>query len=413
MHALPTLPRTRWLLLSSGTLLALCVYYLNYGATSFEEGVMHGGSQLTLAVRASAVLAIAAALGPLRRPRSGSALMFVLFYMLSAVGMLLATVAHGGLNDTLFFNTLLQLPILLALVGTRWQVDYARWLGLCCVALALQTIGDAVVWQSGSSLWQSMAFIGGVGNPSSFGLLCIVGLAFCVLHPRASYWRWPLACVLAFGAVMSKSLFAVLGVALVVGVWGVKGWGRALSALTILALLVIAALTLEAGADRNEYTTFIAHKMKSAGELLGLVEYDVESSISVSQRVEMHEKTRAAIAAAPQSLLWGHLEGTPYWPMDSQLLTYLGSFGAIALAVFLLLHGYWTWRAWTMRSQDGGFAVVTLLLFGLIFTTNRVLDYFPVATLYFFIVSTVLRPTLGLSEPSRPNPARPGIGSNR
>jgi hypothetical protein len=256
-----------------------------------------------------------------------------------------------------------------------------------------------------------MAFVGGVGNPSSFGLLCTIGLAFCVFHPRANHWRWVLAGVLAFGAIMSKALFAALAVALVTGVWMAKGWRRALTGASVGTLILMAALIPASGIGEDADTSFIAHKIKAAGALVGLVEYDVESSASVSQRVEMHQQTLSAIIAAPQGLLWGHLEGLPYWPMDSQLLTYLGSFGAATLLVFLMIHGFWTWRAWKMRNQDGGFAVVSLLLFGLIFTTNRVLDYFPIATLYFLVVATVLRTAEEPSDQSKPGPARPDHGS--
>ena len=211
-------------MLALGTLLALCVYYLNYGAT-FEEGEIQDGSLLTLLMRAAAVVSIVLALAPLRL-RAGSALLCVALYLLSAISLLLAAAPRGGLNDTLFINTLLQLPVLLALAGTRWRVDHARWLRFLCAALAVQTVVDTAVWQAGGSLWLSMAFVGGVGNPSSFGLLSAIGLAFCVFHPQASSWRWPLGATLAFGAVMTKALFAVFAVALVAGVWMALGWRR-------------------------------------------------------------------------------------------------------------------------------------------------------------------------------------------
>lgn len=396
MGGRPVLPRWRWRVLALGTLLALSVYYLNYGA-AFEEGEIQDGSHLTLVMRAGAVAAIVVSLTPFRLNHN-SVLLCVLMYVLSAVGLVLSSALFGGLNDTLFVNTLLQLPVLVAVVGTRWEIDYARWLRFLCVVLTLQTVGDTVVWQAGASLWLSRAFVGGVGNPSSFGLLCVVGLAFCMFHPRAGPWRWPTGAVLAFGAVMSKALLVVLAVALVVGVWMMLGWRRLLAGLAIVAVVAFAAPTKLIGMGEGEETGFIEHKLKAVSALLGLVEYDVESSTSVSLRLEMHEETLAAIASAPQGLLWGHLEGLPYWPMDSQLLTYLGSFGAPMLALFLALHLGWTALAWRQRRRDGGFALLGLIIFGFIFTTNRVLDYFPVATLYFLLVAAVLRPTALVSE---------------
>jgi hypothetical protein len=380
----------RWLLLCFGTALGLCVYYLNYGAT-FDEGDIQGGSALTLPLRALAVAAITVALLPLR-VRAGSALLCVAMFLFSAISLLLAASLHGHLNDGFFINTLLQLPILVALAAGMWRVDHARWLRFVCSVLALQTVADTIVWQSGASLWLSAAFVGGVGNPSSFGLLCVIGFAFCLLHPQAGQMRWPLAALLAFGALMSQALFAVLAVALVAAIWLALSWRRLLVGSIVTPLVALAALTWLVGAGESEQTGFIEHKLNAAGALIGLVEYDVDSSASVSQRVEMHEQTFSAIAASPGRLVWGHLGGLPYWAMDSQLLTYLGSFGAPMVALFVALHLFWLHRAWRLRQSDAGFSVVALALFGLIFTTNRILDYFPVATLYFLLVAMALRP---------------------
>jgi hypothetical protein len=391
LHILPTW--RRWLL-DVGTLLAFCVYYLNYG-TSFNEGDIQDGSVLSLPLRALAVLAIVLALSPLRM-RMGSALLCVALYIISSISILIAVGIHGGLNDTLFFNTLMQLPILVAVTSSKWDIDHVRWLRFVCGVLVLQSILDVFVWQSGQSLWISSAFVGGVGNPSSFGFLCAIGLAFCLLHPRSGNLHWLIASALAIGAVMSKSLLAVLAVILVVMIWIALGRRRLLLGFSLALISIFTLLSTLTGYDRSEELSFIEHKLNAAGAVVGLVEYDIESSDSVSQRVKIHKQTFAVIEDAPQGLLWGHLDGLPYWPMDSQLLTYLGSFGAPTLMLFLALHLYWMVRAWRMRHVDGGFTFVALSLFGLIFATNRILDYYPVASLYFLVVAMVLH-----KEPSR------------
>jgi hypothetical protein len=405
-HAPGLHPQPAWQrrLLGVGTLLAMCVYYLNYGG-SFDEGDVQGGSTLTLPLRALAVAAIVIALAPFRL-HAGSAMLCVGLYLASAVSMLLAIGPHGSLNDGFFVNTLLQLPVLIAFSASRWQIDHAKWLRFVCNVLALQVIADVVVWQTGASLWLSAAFVGGVGNPSSFGLLCSMGFAFCLFHPRAGRARWVRAALLALGAMMSQALFASLALAFVSVIWMALGWHRLLKGLAAAALTALAVLTFLVGTGGGDETSFIEHKLSAAGALIGLIEYDIESAASVSQRVEMHEQTFAAIEASPPRLLWGHLDGLPYWPMDSQLLTYLGSFGAPMLALFLALHLGWLLRAWRMRRADGGFTVVALGLFGLIFTTNRILDYFPVASLYFVLVAMVTRPARPLNDRPAASPGQ-------
>ena len=87
--------------------------------------------------------------------------------------------------------------------------------------------------------------------------------------------------------------------------------------------------------------------------------------------------------------------------MDSQLLSYLGSFGALMLALFVALHLLWHYRAWLVRHSDGGFAFVAMALFALNFATNRILEYFPLASLYFLLVAMCLRaPRSAVSAPA-------------
>jgi hypothetical protein len=396
-------------MLTLGLALALSVYYLNYDG-SFVEDAITAGSPLTLPLRLLAVTVIVAALAPYKI-RPGSAALLTVMYLCVTPGFFLVAGLHGQLNDGFFVNTLLQVPVLMALAYTSRQLDIPRVMRLFCIILVLQVLVDTAIWYAGASLWMSDAFVGGVGNPSSFGLLCSIGVAFALFHPQAARSRWWVVFALTVGAVMSKALFAVLAVTLVIAIWLAGSWRRVLAAVPVVLIAVLAFLTLLAGTGQDDETGFLEHKLSAAGALIGLVEYDVESSATVYQRIEMHERTFEALRHDLLGVLVGHLEGLPYWPMDSQVLTYLGSFGAPMLLVFLGLHLWWMTRAWATRRLDGGFALVVLGLFGLIFTTNRILDYFPMATVYFLVVASVLRrgfttPVAQVRRTSRPGSTR-------
>jgi hypothetical protein len=391
MNGLRPIGSRRWIILLIGTVLALCIYYLNYSAT-FDEGEIDGETTLTLYGRIGAVLLMCAPLMPIHLSLK-KIILCVFFFGISTISLLFAISKYGALNDTLFVNTLLQFPIFLALVGTRWSIDYARWLRFLCIALAVQIGIDTLIWQSGASLWQSLAFVGGMGNPSSFAIFCLVAVVFCVFHPLAGRARWALAAILAVGALMTQALFAIFGLIIIVGIWSVLSWRRVMGVMAGGLLLSLTSIMAAAISD-NEGTRFIWHKLNSVGAMFGLVQYNTEDSASVGQRVEMHQRTFASINAEPDRLLWGHLDGLPYWPMDSQLLTYLGSFGGLMLLIFLTMHFGWMRLAWHHRRTDGGFAIIALLLFALIFCTNRILDYYPVATLYFLVSASVIRAAL-------------------
>lgn len=381
------LPPRRWFLMLCGTVICLSVYYLNYGS-GFEEGEMaESTSGMSLLIRLLGVVTIVLALGPFR-VRLDYPLLLLLLFLYALCSFLLTIGWAGGMNDVFFLNTVLQLPLLFALTSTVWRIPYAEWLRLIGIVLVLQIAADTYFWLSDSSLWLSKAFIGGMGNPSSFGLLCSMFLAFYLFHPEASSGRFLFVVVFAFAAVMTKALFAVLSVAILIGVWLTFTVKRFLIGILIALGLAVASVSLWSSSEGSD--SFVMHKLNAMGALIGLVEYDVESSASVSQRVEMHEKTFSSIADEPMRLFTGHLRGQPYWPMDSQLLTYLGSFGLLMLLAFAALHAVWVIRAWRARKIDGGVSAWMLVLFALIFLTNRILDYFPVATFYFIAIAMSL-----------------------
>lgn len=379
-----------WFTLCIGLALGLSVYYLNYGA-GFDEGQLESVSPFATLARVLSIALIVWSLRPFTL-RFDASVLLALFYIAAAVSFLLAIGISGKPDDILFFNTLLQLPVLIALSATNRYIDYARWLRFIGVILALQVVVDTTIWLSDASLWLSEAFIGGVGNPSSFGLSCSLLVGFYLLHPKAGSMRWCMVFILSVGAFMSKSLFAVIALNVVYVAWTVCRWQRVIVGGSIIGTAAVGVNSLLADVGEGQIS-FIQHKLSAAGALIGLVDYDVESSASVSVRAEIHGQTFTAIANDPLRLLYGHLEGKPYWSMDSQLLTYLGSFGVIMLVIFVVLHLLWLRRAANNMISDNGFSFISLMLFGFIFATNRILDYFPIATIYFILISMVLKNT--------------------
>jgi hypothetical protein len=391
------LPRGRRLWLFCGTLLMLCVYYLDYGA-GFHEGTAEESSFLSFPVRVLAVALITASLAPFRsRPKAPWALIGL--YGVAATSFALSIGLFGEANDILFLNTLLQLPILWALCQTRWDLDYPRWLRFIGAVYILQACIDLTVLVQGQSLWLSEAFVGGSGNPSSFGISCVLLVAFFLLHPQAGRGALPKAVLLSGAALMTKSLFAALGLVIVYGVWALHDRRRLLA---VFLVMIGGAVAVDAWLASHDQEIFVVHKLEAAAAFVGLMSYDIDTSLSVTARSEMHERTLDAIENEPTRLLSGHLEGLAYWPNDSEVLTYLGSFGVIVLVGFLALHLLWMGCALRNRRVDGKFTLVGLSLFGLIFFTNRILDYFPIATLYFIcIVMATRRSPLSLRAGAR------------
>lgn len=375
-----------------GSALALSVYYLHYvgfdyGGGGFDNDVVGAASVRTLPVRLLAVALMVFGLTPIRL-RIDSAFAMTAVTCAALANFLVAWAAYGATNDTFFLNTVLQLPILLALSGTRARVDYPMWFRFIARFVAVQAFIDVAIVAIGKTLFSYGAFVGGVGNPSSFGLICALMCAFCLLHPRAGRGRSLLAVWLAISAIMTKSLFAVLAIAFISALWASRSWRRMVASV-ILGCIVAAAVSYIAfGAADDTDPSFVMRKLGAAAALIGFdrSDNDASDSGSVSARLEIHEQTYDAVLQQPFQLLQGHFQGLVYWPMDSLILTYLGSFGLLILLAFLSIHFFWTYGAWRNPAPDGRFGVVALLLFTFIFLTNRILDYFPVASVYFMCV---------------------------
>lgn len=367
-----------------GLALGLSVYYLNY-SSNFDEGQIDAASPLTMIGRLLSVMLIVFSLKPFKWRFDASALL-VFFYITAATSFFLSIAISGDVNDILFINTLIQLPVLIALSTTTQQVDHARWLKFVGIILTLQVIGDILIGIFGGALWMSGAFIGGVGNPSSYGFLCGLLVAFYLFHPKAGSMRWLFVIIISFGAFKSESLLSVVALGIVYFIWIIRRWGWLITSCLIVVGAVMGFYMVNENTD-IEQASFIQHKLSAAAALIGLMDYDVESSASVSLRTQIHQETFEALKNEPIRLLYGHLEGKQYWPMDSQLLTYLGSFGGIMAMTFIFLHIAWMIRAFNNKILDGGFAFISMVLFGLIFLTNRILDYFPVAAIYFLLIS--------------------------
>jgi hypothetical protein len=371
-----------------GTALAMSVYYFEYGS-GIENGEADSSNPATLVARVLAVTVILWGLRPIRL-QWNSTMLYAAIVTLALISFLAAWADYGFANDTFFLNTALQLPVLLALNGTPQKVNYARWFRFLAWFVALQAAIDVVVVLTGSALWVYGAFVGGVGNPSSFGLICAILCAFCLLHPKAGKAGGFLAVVLAGAAVMTKSLFAILSIFFLTLIWSSRSLRRfvAVLSVTIIVAGAVSYFALEVLDDTGP--GFVQNKLQAAGAVLGFVASD-SSSASVFGRLEIHQHTYSALRDQPWRLFIGHFEAKVYWPMDSQVLTYLGSFGLIVLLGFLVSHAYWIYRAWQVRDFDGSFSYIAMLMFGLIFLTNRILDYFPIAILYFVCVVSAIR----------------------
>lgn len=364
-------------LVFAAALVLLCNYYYLY-FVDFNQGAASVGWFFSAFKILGVVLAIFALLCfSLKDVFFGGELACLIFFLMASLLFVMKGLLWG-FNDRMFLNALLcAVPFFIfRFKGGRERVRF--FFECCLLVVTFQIFLDQFIAWSGVSLWENKAFVGGVGNPSSFGLLCNLLLCYVFFERRLCSSSALFAFVLAYGACRTSSLLALIS--LVVVLFFCFFERRSLKRLAyVLAVFFFSV-----------YYGGQAHLFYKVGSLAGLVHEGSSSgaaggSISVSARLGIHYEYFYNLLSYPFDALFYGFTGKGYMAYDSQLLSYFSSFGllfsllffgAFSLALFRCLFG-----------RIDYFIFVSLFIFGLAFLTNRVLDYYPMPIFFAIFMS--------------------------
>ena len=275
-----------------------------------------------------------------------------------------------GYNDLQWLNVFLLLPLVLINASsfiTMRRVffkSYKMWLVL-----------ELYLIMIGYHLWENEAFIGGLGNPSSFGIVSIY-FVFIALQERKYLW----AIIGTLSLVMTKAMMPFLVFLLVVFLSTKYLYKGVLILIALVSVPVFLTLL-------EEYSKHLYLK------LTGLIDFlsdgHAVNLASISVRLDFLESVSRQFNE-PIWVLFGGVDGLNYNYGDSQFITYLTSFGVLLFAVFvlyllLILIGI---KFLKMRGRSAEFYFLISLL--LLLITNRVLDYWPICLFFFPIINTLM-----------------------
>jgi hypothetical protein len=367
-------------------------YYLYF--VSFEQGASEGGWQFSLLKVVGLLLTYPLLLSTrLRTTMIAQEFMLLMFFTLTLVIYIFKVLFLGG-GDIMFLNTVLcAVPFLVfRLNGNIRRV--VLFLECCLFILAMQVLADTVVYRTDMSLWENKAFIGGLGNPSSFGLLCNLFVGYLLFYRRRSITSSLYFATLAYGVFMTSSMLAFLMLCAVLAIWGVSR----LSMAKLVAAMGIVLIALVAG--EKLFSEHLGYKLQSARSVLdGSTD---SQSASVSLRLAAHQEYAGQFAEHPFEALSYGFDSQPYIWYDSQVLTYLSSYGVFPSALFFLAVFGLAVRAMLASSPLSRFVAVSLMLFLVTFTTNRILDYYPIPLFLFLLTATLrqITPPLSVNVPA-------------
>lgn len=317
-------------------------------------------------------------------------LLYIYMFVSFIFGVLLE---QGEFKDYFFLNTFLSLSYLLFTSGRSVLIRDSLFYGIV-VALFIGGVIDVFAYYYDFSIWDEKSFVGGLGNPSSFGLFCNISIAWLLFSNYSIIkidfkLRFLFVFFLSLFSVFSFSLFALLNLVIIyLGYFYFSSFKVRLNmiSISVFVFLFLYLMLDVISINLDDLLRFIEHKIMGVGNFLGLVDYKVNAG-SVSVRIHIHEQAAFYFNKYWLSMIFGHPNKISYFINDSQFLTYSLSFGFPVLILFLILNFWFIYLALLSKEK---FYLLFFISFLLIFLTNRILDYFPVALIYFTVISSMI-----------------------
>jgi len=354
-------------------LMVLGNYYFLY-FVDFNQGVVSNSSPYWHLVK---VIATTLLLFSLLRPKLKKAinpidfLLLLVLFLFFIIFLFKSSLLNLHVNNYMFINTLMLLVPFLIFYTNK---NFGRIVFLFDTALkilVIQILLDVVIYLYGYSLWNNKAFIGGLGNPSSFGMACNIFLLYnLILNVKMRKTsRTVVTLILLCGVFMSSALLPLLISVFIISFWGILTKSYSLLILTMLLAVF----------HRYILSDHLIYKIQS------LVNGDmVDVSASISTRSDAYNLFIERITESSIELtLFGYSDFI-YYVADSQFLVYVGSFGVIAALLFFIVVAIYIGLSLTARNPVANFSAAGLSILFITFFVNRILDYYPL-TLFFVL----------------------------
>lgn len=360
--------------------LAVLVVFSNYYYLyfySFDQGISGSPNYYSLLkIFGIALFSVAVLKSGIRVSFPARHCIFLIFFVLSSI-FFMTKRSFVDVGSDLYVNVIFcALPFVFFRVNPDENILLV-FFEICLWVLVFQIFIDVYVYLNGYSLWDNKAFVGGLGNPSSFGIFCNVVLAYTLFLRKTSIFSIFSIFVLVLGILGTKSLFSVLALILVISyfIWCKSKllWG---------VLAFVSGLTL-ASLWQWVMSGHLGYKISSLARLL--FEGGVEGSQSITLRVEIHRLFFERIAEDFMSVFFFGYDDFYYYNADSQFLSFFGSFGVLLSLLFF----FWVFISLMRlrkKSDLSKFLYVSIGLFMVMFFSNRIIDYYPMPLLFFLLV---------------------------
>ena len=357
------------------SVLILCNYYYLY-FFSFDQGASYSGFLNLLRIFSLSVFYYLILSRNVKSYYNVDELIFLLFLLCASVIFFVKRGFYEN-GDLMFFNLIIcSVPILIFKFCSIKRLFF--FFDACLVVLTFQVALDFFIYFKGFSLWENKAFVGGVGNPSSFGIICNFFTCYILFYKKITIRLILCFFVLFFGVVMTSSLLSVC--ILMVIVFFKLFQLRKIYFFSLFFLLCFVFIFFH----EIIFTDHVVYKLRS---LFGVFDFNQNSSLSVSLRILIHSLFLEQLSLDFFDLFYAGFDNFYYKGVDSQYLTYFFSFGVIFGLLFLVAMIASLVSSLKSICIFGFFPTIGIFIFIFTFFFNRLLDYYPVALFLFLIIS--------------------------
>jgi hypothetical protein len=359
---------SRKLSLSIGILLSFNLLLVNY-FFNFNEGNINSGTTIRFFFKILSVLLICNFFKNKKPSPNRINKLLLLFFIFSSF-LIIIRLPFLSSIDKQFINVYLTLPILLGF-GPNNDEEFNEVDRLILLSFGFCFLLDTYLLFTSSSIWSSGAFIGGVGNPSSYGFILIYIYEVAIKIIRKKSIRFYIRLLVVISLFLTQALMPILLFFLLQFIKLKKKY-----LFTILFSFFVLF-------SKIEYFLEFLPDAYWKYKLVKLIEFSKDldvsnASKSISVRIDFFESVNFLFLDL-YSFLFGGVNNTYYNFGDSQIVTYITSFGIPLFILFVIsIFGLY----FKSRNTKLKYFVISLIL---ILFTNRILDYWPVPVLIFLV----------------------------
>lgn len=356
------------ILIYFGLALVFNLQIINY-FFEFNEGVVQGGESLRLVLKFISISMIYIFIVKLNKYIFKENILALGFFSIALL-LILIRIPFFESRDWLFINNFLAVPILL---GSTAKFNFKAIDQTLLVSFFLWVSLDFYNLQNSNTIWGNKAFIGGVGNPSSYGLILIylyeVSIKTLSLNKII---KRVLKALIFINLIMTQALMPIL----IFLYLRFLRKGKQLFFVLISSTIII--YNLETALF---YMPGYHWKLKLESLLFFLNSSDtLGSSASILTRIDFLEDL-FILFENPKSFFIGNINNSFYNSGDSQYVTYATSFGVLLFLIFLYYIVKLVRDSYKTKYFNF-FIALTLIL-----VTNRILDYWPIPILIYLTIN--------------------------